>query len=217
MPLTANATTFDRDHLGDCYRSSEDERRAALEDIVRSTPDLMAILTSIKRIGLPDGWLVSGGVYQTVWNALTGRPAGHGIKDYDIIYFDGADLSYEGEDAVINAVETDLPLLAERLETKNQARVHLWYEKRFGRPYPPLSCSMESLTFYAAKTHAVAVRLRDDGQLDIHAPFGLSNIFGMRLAPNHTFDNRQTYLEKGARMKAQWPELELEPWHAQAI
>ncbi|MEP0235802.1 nucleotidyltransferase family protein [Roseibium sp.] len=176
----------------------------------------MAILTTIKSLELPDAWLVSGGVYQTVWNALTERPAGHGIKDYDIIYFDGADLSYDGEDAVINAVGTGLPLLADRLETKNQARVHLWYEKRFGRPYPPLSCSMESLTYSASRTHAVAVRLRDDGRFDIHAPFGLSNIFGMRLVLNHAFDNRQTYQEKGARMKEQWPELELVPWQTQA-
>ena len=44
----------------------------------------------------------SGAVYQAVWNDVTGRPAGYGIKDYDLGYFD-PDASWDAEDAVIAA------------------------------------------------------------------------------------------------------------------
>lgn len=198
--------------LRDPAKAGEDDRNAALEGIVHQSDVLPRILAAIRELELPDGWLVSGGLYQSVWNVLSGRPEGYGIKDYDVIYFDGQDLSYEAEDKVIKAMNAALPDLADKLEVRNQARVHLWYENRFGRPYAPLSCAMESLTTYAAKTHAVAVRLRQDGGLEIHAPFGLANIFAMRLVPNHVTDNRGTYTEKAERMQALWPALEIVPW-----
>ncbi len=198
--------------LCDPYGAREDERLAYVSETIAQVPRLMEILTAIRDLDLADGWLVSGGLYQTLWNILTDRPLDHGIKDYDIIYFDGADLSYEAEDRVIKTVNAALPGLASLLEVRNQARVHLWSEKRFGRPARPLHCSMDSLTTYAARTHAIAARLDPGGKVFIHAPFGLANILAMRIVPNGTYTNRDTYEEKGARMKGCWPELVIEPW-----
>ncbi|MCX2724209.1 nucleotidyltransferase family protein [Roseibium salinum] len=198
--------------LGDPYAASETDRIARLEEILLTVPHVMRILEAIRSMDLPDAWLVSGGIYQTVWNVMTGRPHFHGMKDFDVIYFAGTDLSYEAEDAVITRVNALLPDLASLLEVRNQARVHLWYEQRFGRPYRPLDCSMDSLTTYAARTHAVAARLDRQGRLVVNAPFGLANLFGMRLVPNYGQPNRETYVEKARRMKALWPELEIVDW-----
>jgi len=198
--------------LGDPYAASEPERLARLEQILKAVPHVMAILKTLQTLQLPDAWLVSGGLYQTVWNVLTERPLMHGIKDFDIIYFDGSDLSYEAEDRIIRTVNDALPDLATLLEVRNQARVHLWYEQRFGRPYRPLDCAMDSLTTYAARTHAVAARLDTRGELVLHAPFGLANLFAMRLVPNYVQPNERTYVEKAERMKALWPELAVVPW-----
>ncbi|MES0880479.1 nucleotidyltransferase family protein [Roseibium sp. SCP14] len=198
--------------LGDPYATSEQDRLAVLEEILLSVPHIVKMLKAVRDLQLPDAWLVSGGIYQTVWNVLTGRPHFHGIKDFDIIYFDGSDMSYEAEDTVIKRVNSTLPDLAELLEVRNQARVHLWYEQRFGRHYRPLDCSMDALTTYAARTHAVAARLDDAEKLVLHAPFGLANLFGMRLVPNYSQMNPETYAEKAARMKALWPELTVLPW-----
>lgn len=202
--------------LGDPYAASEQARTAALAEILETVPHVMSILRTIRDLGLPDAWMVSGGLYQTAWNVFTGRPLLHGIKDFDIIYFDGTDLSYEAEDAVIKRVNTALPELAALIETKNQARVHLWYEQRFGRSYRPLDCAIDSLTTYAARTHAVAARLGENGRLVLQAPFGLANLFAMRIVPNYVQPNEQTYAEKADRMKALWPELTVEPWGASA-
>ena len=59
-----------------------------------------AIARELFELALPDAWLVSGCLVQTVWNVLTGRAAGYGINDYDVFYFD-PDTSWEAEDAVI--------------------------------------------------------------------------------------------------------------------
>ena len=46
------------------------------------------ILQLLFELALPDAWLVSGCLVQTVWNVRTGRAVGYGISDYDIVYFD---------------------------------------------------------------------------------------------------------------------------------
>src|SRR5471032_355884 len=81
-----------------------------LEAIIRADPDLMDLLRLLRDAGLPQWRLVSGCLYQTVWNALTSRPRGTGIQDFDVIYFDAADLSWEAEDAVIKRVTAAAPL-----------------------------------------------------------------------------------------------------------
>ncbi|NVK35760.1 MAG: nucleotidyltransferase family protein [Rhodobacteraceae bacterium] len=197
--------------LADPSQAFEDERKAALAQIIRTTPRLMEALEVIRSLELPDAWIVSGALYQTVWNHLTERAFDHGIKDYDIVYYDGSDTSYDAEDRVIQSVNAAAPHLAAVLEIRNQARIHLWFETRFGTPYPELSCALESLSYYAARTHAVAARLTDSG-LEIHAPFGLANVFALRLVPHYALNNRETYEAKAVRMKQLWPELTIIPW-----
>ncbi len=112
----------------------------------------------------------------------------HGIKDLDVVYFDDGDLSWEAEDTVIRRgrdVFRDFPL---PVEIRNQARVHLWFEKRFGQPYAPLRSATESIERYSTIAHCVGVRLADGdeaavGGLVIHAPFGLDDIFRFAFAP----------------------------------
>ena len=156
-----------------------------LIDIVRADPGLMHVLRTVRALGLPDWRLVSGAVYQAVWNARTGRPAGYGIKDYDLAYFDGSDLSYEAEDEVIKRVAAafDEPFRSQ-VEVRNQARVHLWFENRFGEPYEPLGSTDEALGRFVAPAFAVGVRLEADDAITVAAPFGLEDVFAMLVRPN---------------------------------
>lgn len=173
-----------------------------LETIIRSDPDLMGLLDYLREMALPQWRLVSGCLYQTVWNVLTRRPRGTGIQDYDVIYFDAADLSWEAEDAVIRRATSTLPL-----QIRNQARVHLWYERHFGVPYAPLRCADKSLTRYPATVQAIGARLESDGRLDIIAPFGSHDVFAMVMRPNPAFDHRPSFEAKAARARSIWPEV----------
>jgi hypothetical protein len=190
----------------------EAAQRAALEAIIRAQPVLMAVLEGLRELALPDSWLVSGAIYNSVWNDLTSRPALTGIKDIDLIYFDGSDLSYAAEDQVIRRAEQRFAGLPVPVELRNQARVHLWFPQKFGLTVSPLRHSVESLGRYASRTHAVAVRLEADDRLTIEAPFGLDDIFAFRITPNPVLDNRAAHEQKGARAKAVWPQITVVPW-----
>jgi hypothetical protein len=187
--------------------AAESELRYRLSEIVRRTPPLLRVLTVARRLCLPDWLVFSGAVYQPVLNHLTGRPLDYGIKDYDLAYFDPSDLSYEAEDAVISRVKAafDEPLGA-MVEVRNQARVHLWFEAKFGEPYTPLSCTAEALERFASQTFAVGVRLETDDRLHIEAPFGLADLFALRLTPN---PRRKTihFARTSAAVRGRWPEV----------
>ena len=182
-----------------------------LEAIVRASPRLMQVLEIARDLDLPDWRIVSGAVYQTVWNALTNRDPDYGIKDYDLFYFDGSDLSYEAEDVVIKrAAAAYPPALSPLVEVRNQARVHLWFEQKFGEPYAPLSCSDEALSRFVAPAYAVGVRLEEDGRLGIAAPFGLGDLFGMTLRPNPHRPLANGWATVSRGVLTRWPEVSIE-------
>jgi uncharacterized protein len=92
---------------------------------------------------------------------------------------------------------------------RNQARVHVWFEGHFGEPYTPLSCTAEALERFVSPMFAVGVRLKRDDRLHIVAPFGLADLFALRLRPNpgHFSPNLS---QVSAGVARRWPEVTLE-------
>lgn len=199
------------DHLRFAEKPALDQR-LALEQLVRANGKLMDVLAALHRADLPDALVGGGAVYQSVWNMLTGRDAWHGIKDIDVIYFDDTDLSYAAEDRTIRHLEALIPNPPVPLEIRNQARVHLWFGAKFSFEVAPLGCAAESLTRYASRTHAVAVRLEPGDTLHIEAPFGLDDLFAFRVTPNLAGKSRQAHIEKGKRARKVWPEVTVIDW-----
>jgi len=182
-----------------------------LEAILRGSPLLMQVLETARGLDLPDWLLFSGAVYQRVLNQLTGRDPDYGIKDYDLGYFDAGDTSYEAEDLVIRRVAAAFePPLRDAVEVRNQARVHLWFEARFGEPYAPLASTAEALTRFVSPTFAVGVRLEADGRMRLEAPFGLEDLFALRIQPN-PHRTSPNYPAIAAAALKRWPELTIEP------
>ena len=153
---------------------------------------------------------MSGAVYQRVLNALTKRAPDYGVRDYDLGYFDASDISYEAEDAVIRRVAAafDEPLRS-AVEVRNQARVHVWFEGHFGEPYTPLSCTAEALERFVSPMFAVGVRLKRDDRLHIAAPFGLADLFALRLRPNPRRFSAN-FSQVAAGVTRRWPEVTVE-------
>jgi hypothetical protein len=180
---------------------SEDFHAAVL-----SNPVHEALLDELIEFGLPDAWIVSGSLVQTVWNLQTGRSIDYGINDYDVFYFD-PDPSWEAEDRVIGAL---LPLsnrLGVRIEARNQARVHLWYPQKHGRPYPVLRCATDGIDRFLTRNTQVGIQRGRDGDR-IHAPAGLDDIPRLIARPNVTPSfSAEAYRIKTAHRKALWPEL----------
>ena len=192
--------------------ATERELRRRLEAVVRAAPRLMQVLRTARDLDLPDWLIMSGAIYQPVLNHLTGRAPEHGLKDYDLGYFDGSDVSYDAEDVVIREVAAafDEPL-SRLVEVRNQARVHLWFEGKYGEAYAPLGSTAEALRRFVSPMFAVGVRLTVDDALAIEAPFGLADLFAIRLRPNRERPVIASYERIAASAKARWPEIVVEP------
>lgn len=65
-----------------------DEQLSAFQEALLRNDVLTGVLSRSAALGLPCWYLTAGCLFQTVWNVVTGRPPAHGIKDYDLFYFD---------------------------------------------------------------------------------------------------------------------------------
>ena len=189
---------------------SDAELARRLTEIVRAAPSLMRVLTTVRSLDLPDWLVMSGAVYQRVLNHLTGRMPDYGIRDYDVGYFDASDISYDAEDVVIRRVAAafDEPLKS-TVEVRNQARVHVWFEGHFGEPYTPLLCTAEALERFVLPMFAVGVRLDLDDRLHVAAPFGLVDLFALRLQPNPRRPSTG-FVRVATAVTRRWPEVRVE-------
>src|SRR5258706_3820013 len=171
-----------------------------------SNPANEIIADELFRLALPDTWIVSGCLVQTVWNVLTNRPVDHAIADYDVFYFD-PDCSWQAEDAVIRKLQGRLSKLGVKVEVRNQARVHLWYPEKHGLPSPALRCSRQGIDRFITKNTQVGIRSTQGGY-DVYAPNGFDDIAGMIVRPNPGPNfSAANYEAKARRWKSLWPEI----------
>lgn len=160
------------------------------------------ILDRWEALALTDGWLVAGCLFQTVWNVQAGRAPDAAIKDYDLFYFDGDDLSEEGERRVQARVDHVLADLMVPIEVTNQARVHTWYASYFGYPYPPLQSARDGIDRFLIPATCVGIRPGT-----IYAPNGLHMLYDGILTMNPLTPYPELFAAKAASYRARWPWL----------
>ena len=171
-----------------------------------------ALLDRLPALALPDCHLVAGCLFQTVWNDLSGYPPEHGISDYDVFYCDCDDLSWKGEDEVIKRTADTFADLGVEVQVRNQARVHLWYERKYGEPCPPLRSSHEGIDSFLQQSSCFGISRESDSHFEVYAPFGFADLFDMTVRPNVRRNVPAVYDEKARRWCRVWPNLKVLPW-----
>lgn len=189
-----------------------DQQLTQLRAILCTNTTLVTVLTRAATLGLPNWYLAAGAVSQTVWNHMSGLPPDTGIADYDLVYHDDDDVSWDAEDRHIQraaALFADLPHVD--VEVRNQARVHLWYEKKYGIPCAPHASVEAGIDTWISTSAMIGIRL-DGQEWSVYAPRGLSDFFNMVARPNTALGRKQEYDKKAARWKGIWDKLTVEPW-----
>ena len=179
-----------------------------LQDILSNRHNRI-ILERWEHLALPDGWLVAGCLFQSVWNRCSGLPAEAQIKDYDLFYFDGNDLSAQAEECVQAHVAHVLSDLGIAVEAKNQARVHTWYPEWFGHPYPALRSACDGIDRFLVPATCVGVRPAGDG-FDVYAPHGVAQVYEGGLSLNPLIPHQALFEAKARSYQARWPWLRIE-------
>ncbi|TBY61832.1 nucleotidyltransferase family protein [Rhizobium leguminosarum bv. viciae] len=138
-------------------------------------------------------------------------PLAHGINDIDIVYFDSNDLSENAEAehaARVRRAFSDLPVW---IDVKNEARVHLWYEAKFGYPINRYISTTDAIATFPTTATAVGLCPRN-GSLELCAPFGLSDLLDGVVRPNKRQIRREIYEQKASRWVKLWPKLSVVDW-----
>lgn len=167
---------------------------------------ILFLTDNIEKLGLKNYYIGGGAVAQTVWNFITGRKADYGIEDYDIIYFDDSDLSYEAEDIIIKKASGLFKNI--KTDIKNQARVHLWYKEKFSKEILPYSSSEEAIDSWPSTATSIGIK----SNFYLYAPFGVDDIFELKIRPNKKLITEDIFYKKAYKWKEKWPELEIIKW-----
>lgn len=175
-------------------------------DAVLENPANAALLARLPDLGLPQCHLTAGCLFQAVWNGRSGRVPDWGVSDYDVFYFDDADLSWDAEDGVIRRVReatADLPI---RVDVKNQARVHLWYRERFGGDYPRLTSTRDGIERYLVACTCVGIDVATGA---IHAPDAFGDMAAGVLRMNPRNARPDLFTEKARSYQQRWSWLRI--------
>jgi len=185
------------------YERNDGSHNRTLERIVRATPWLLEILVAVRSCGLPNSYLAAGAIRNTVWDFLHGRPSAGPTSDVDVIYFDPTDAPSAAEQ-VLDAWYPQF-----QWEVTNQAVIHRWQSVDAARAISPYSSLTAALASWPETATAVAARLADSGAIEFLAPFGLTDLFELRVRPNPGASNPTAYSLRcrEKRWQLRWPSL----------
>ena len=172
---------------------------------IHENPVNRALLTILPTLDVPHCMLTAGALFQAFWNQRAGLPAEWGIRDYDIAYFD-TDLSWEAEDRMITRVQQACAHLGVNVEVRNQARVHLWYQAKFGGTYAPLHKVTDGIDRYLIRSTCLGVDAHTGALYSTH---GLEDLQNNQLRMNALNPRPDLFKAKAASYRERWPWLAL--------
>lgn len=199
----------------DGLNKSIDVQLDVFEKIISNNKKLMKILDVLEKYALENpnfkNWYVgAGGVNQTVFNYYHGYEGDYGIKDYDIVYFD-EDTSYEAEDVIIKDLEKRLKDIDIVSDIKNQARVHIWYNPKYGTNREPYTSCEDAVSSWGSTVTCIGIR-KENGQLIVYCPYGLNDLFSLTIRPVKRYFDKESYEARSKRWKAKWDKLNIVEW-----
>jgi len=176
-----------------------------LFELIRSNADMMNDLRMLRQLKLPDWYVAAGYVRNYIWDRLHGYERRTPLNDIDVIYYDA--------NATDECLEKDYEeLLARQTGTsiwsfKNQARMHI---RNGDSPYRSVE---DAIGHWPETVTAVAIRLEEDDRLSCLSPYGLDDIFELRVRRSPLFKDAAYYESRveGKNWRALWPKLEILP------
>ncbi|ANY70261.1 hypothetical protein BBD42_30000 [Paenibacillus sp. BIHB 4019] len=174
-------------------------------DIIREDDWMMDILHTVRGLDLPDWWVCAGFVRSKLWDVLHDYKKRTPLADVDVIYYDAASLS----EPIEKQLEQQLRSLRPEIpwSVKNQARMHVV------SGLPPYSCSVDAISKFPETATSLGVALDASGQLQLAAPWGVSDVLQAVLRPTVYYEqgtgNYHVYEQRIVKKnwQATWPKV----------
>ena len=154
---------------------------------IQADPEMMTVLAIIRDLDLADAWLAAGAVRNFIWNLLSDRPAFDRETDVDVIFFD-PDISYEETLSLEKKLRADFPQY--QWELKNQVYMH-----QHSPHTSPYTSSRDAMSKYPERCTAVGLRLNEESDFELYAPYGLEDILNFQVRPTPHFLENEDRME----------------------
>ncbi|TVX94379.1 nucleotidyltransferase family protein [Paenibacillus agilis] len=153
--------------------------------IMRANNHLLRDLALVKQLNLPHWCIAAGYVRNAVWDYMHGYVAPTLLNDVDILYYDPNHLCEDTEkqyEAVLREQVGDY-----NWSIKNQARMHL---RNNASPYASV---VDAMKRWPETATATGIYLDDENQIQIVAPHGLDDLFGLVIRRSPYFQDRDYF------------------------
>jgi len=190
------------------------EQISILQQILSLDEHFMTVLRRLRELNIPkDYYVMSGWPAQIVANYNADLPLDTNVKECDIVYWE-SDLSAEREQSIIKLIEAALSDIDLPLDITNEARAHLWLPDYCGitiDPYPSVEAAITSMT---ETITCLGIRLDQDSNFVVFAPYGLNDIFNNTIRPlkDSPLISEKYYTERALGKQKRFPNLRILPY-----
>ena len=180
--------------------------KSKLIQILEKEKHFNPVLDCIYKILKDDAMLCAGYIQQVYWNHCHGFPLEQGIRDIDICYFSPLD----NEKDMINKFKSvyggNIPL-----DIKNQAYVHIWYEKKYGYSINPYSSLTNAIDTFPTTSTTIGI-CKQKNEYELYSTFGLDDLSKLILKPNKRQITKSIYEKYCVRLSKRYPKVTIINW-----
>ncbi|EFF84133.1 hypothetical protein HMP0015_0384 [Acinetobacter haemolyticus ATCC 19194] len=167
--------------------------RKLFSNIILNTPELCEMLKQLAWIE-PQAYISAGVLRNTVWACLHDQTFNLKNSEIDVIYYDEQERNNQIQQRLKQKLEEFFP--QQQWDVVNQALVHTWYRKENGEQIQPISSIEHALSLWPETATAIAIRFDCIGELEFVAPFGLEDLFELRLRWNAALVSYETFKQR---------------------
>lgn len=172
--------------------------QAALQRILGDDPIRIKALNAVRALKLHDGWIGAGFARDAVWDHLHGYGQKPVSGDVDVVWFNAECGNPAHDSSLEETLNQQSP--AFNWSVKNQARMH---QRNGDAPY---GSTENALRYWPETATAVAVRVGVTDRIEIIAPYGLDDLFELRLRPTPPFEREKLHVFKQRVSAKRWME-----------
>ena len=179
-----------------------------LEQMISTHDALMQILIDLREVDT-SAFLSAGVIRNFVWSVLHDQEYDIAQIEIDVIFYDAQDELAIKEQSLAGYLKKKLP--KNEWDVVNQALVHTWYKTEDGASIAPLQSIHHALSLWPETATAVAIRLLDNDDFEVIAPFGLEDLFELKLRWNHALVSHAVFMQRVSSKKflERWGQLQL--------
>ena len=190
------------------FDSNQQNFRKALTEIIFREQSLRQRLMYLREIA-PNAYFSAGVLRNLVWSILHEQSDDVAHSEIDVIFFDPRENSPYISHEIERKLSQKFP--ENTWDVVNQAYVHTWYTLENGQSILPYSSLYDALATWPETATAIAVRLLDNNELEIIAPFGLRDLFELKLRWNDRLVSHDVFMQRvrSKRFLQRWAQLQL--------